>query len=84
MCVPAPHSKDLWLALAKLQSYEKAKDVLNKARAALPTEPVIWITAVMLEEAQGKVKDIDTFLGKAVTYLTKKEGLVIKKEQWLN
>lgn len=36
-CVNASQSKDLWLALAKLQTYEKAKDVLNRARAALPT-----------------------------------------------
>lgn len=38
----------------------------------------------MLEEAQGKVKEIDNFLSKAVNFLTKKEGLVIKREQWLN
>ncbi len=56
---------------------------MNRAREALPTEPVIWITAVMLEEAQGKLSVVDDFLSKALTFLTKKEGLVFKPEQWL-
>ena len=39
---------DLWLALARLSNYNSAKAVLNKARTAIPTEPLIWITAAKL------------------------------------
>ena len=43
---------ELWLALARLESYENARKVLNKARQAVPTDAAIWITAAKLEEAQ--------------------------------
>ena len=43
---------ELWLALARLESYENARKVLNKARQAIPTDASIWITASKLEEAQ--------------------------------
>ena len=43
---------ELWLALARLESYENARKVLNKARQAIPTDASIWITAAKLEEAQ--------------------------------
>lgn len=43
---------ELWLALARLESYENARKVLNKARQAVPTDASIWITAAKLEEAQ--------------------------------
>ena len=39
---------DLWLALARLSSYENARKVLNRARQAIPTERAIWITAAKL------------------------------------
>ena len=48
-----PTHVELWLALARLESYDNAKKVLNKARQAVPTDPAIWITAAKLEEAQG-------------------------------
>ncbi len=44
---------ELWLALARLETYENAKRVLNRARVAIPTEPSIFITAAKLEEAHG-------------------------------
>ena len=47
---------ELWLALARLESYENARKVLNKARQAVPTDASIWITAAKLEEAQ--VRDL--------------------------
>lgn len=31
------------------------RQVLNKARQAVPTDPSIWITAAKLEEAQGNI-----------------------------
>ena len=43
---------ELWLALARLENYENARKVLNKARQAVPTDAAIWITATKLEEAQ--------------------------------
>ena len=44
----------MWLALAKLETYQNAKEVLNRARKNLPTEHSIWIHAAKLEEAEGK------------------------------
>ena len=41
----------MWLALAKLESYDKAKAVLNRARKCIPNEPSIWIAAAKLEES---------------------------------
>lgn len=48
-----PHTVDLWLALAKLETYKNAQGVLQKAREANPTELRIYIAAAKLEEAQG-------------------------------
>ena len=53
---------DLWLALAKLENYENARRVLNKARATIPTEKMIWITAAKLEEANGKPEKCDVII----------------------
>lgn len=39
---------DMWLALARLESFKNARKVLNDARKTLPTEPSIWITAAKL------------------------------------
>jgi pre-mRNA-processing factor 6 len=47
-CVPG--SLEMWLALAKLETYDKAKVVINRARKKLPTEHAIWIAAAKLEE----------------------------------
>ena len=59
-CVP--DNVEMWLALARLETYDKAKVVLNKAIRAIPSEPQIWITAAMLEEAHNaneeKTRDI--------------------------
>ena len=41
----------LWLALARLETYDNARKVLNKAREHIPTDRQIWITAAKLEEA---------------------------------
>ena len=41
----------LWLALARLENYENARKVLNKARENIPTDRQIWISAAKLEEA---------------------------------
>ena len=44
---------ELWLALARLESYENAQRVLNRARRAVPTDASIWFTAAKLREAHG-------------------------------
>lgn len=48
-------SVELWLALARLETYENARKVLNKARENIPTDKQIWTTAAKLEEANGKL-----------------------------
>ena len=48
-----PQAVDLWLALAKLETYKHAQGVLQKAREANPTELRIYVAAAKLEEAQG-------------------------------
>ena len=50
-----PTSVELWLALAYLESYKDARQVLNRARKNIPTERAIWIAAAKLEEAAGNV-----------------------------
>ncbi|KAH6867673.1 pre-mRNA splicing factor prp1 [Coprinopsis sp. MPI-PUGE-AT-0042] len=47
-----PSSVDLWLALARLETPEKAKGVLNKACRAVPTSHEIWIAAARLLEQE--------------------------------
>jgi len=44
--------------------------VLNKARAALPTEPSIWVHAAKLEESEGKdIKTIETVITRGIKIL---------------
>lgn len=39
-----PQHVELWLALARLETYENARKVLNKARQAVPTSAEVWVT----------------------------------------
>jgi len=77
-----PLSVDLWLALARLESYENAKKVLNCARTCDPTSHEVWIAAARLEEQQGNEKMTDKIINRAVTVLSEK-GSVLGREQWL-
>lgn len=47
-----PHSVELWLALARLETPQEAQKVLNAARKAAPTSHEIWIAAARLTEQQ--------------------------------
>jgi hypothetical protein len=47
------------LALARLETYDNARKVLNKAREHIPTDRQIWITAAKLEEANGNTNMVD-------------------------
>ncbi|KAJ3045464.1 Pre-mRNA-processing factor 6, partial [Rhizoclosmatium hyalinum] len=79
-CVPL--SIELWLALARLESYENAKKVLNKARAAIPTSHEIWITAAKLEEQAGNTHRVDILIKNAVSALAAK-GSTLDRDSWI-
>ena len=44
-----PLHVELWVALARLETYDMAKKVLNRATEKLLKEPAIWIAAAKLE-----------------------------------
>lgn len=73
---------DLWLAWARLERYLKARDVLNDARKAIPTESAIWINAAKLEEAQGNTGMVTKIISRAIVSLTA-NSVVIDRDAWL-
>jgi pre-mRNA-processing factor 6 len=79
-CVP--DNVELWLALARLETYENAKKVLNKARTVISTDPQIWITAAMLEEANHNEEGTRAIVKRAVKSLQGQQ-VIIDREQWL-
>jgi pre-mRNA-processing factor 6 len=56
----------LWLALAKLENYEDARKVLNKARENIPTDRKIWISAANLEESQENIHMVGKIIERGV------------------
>lgn len=56
----------MWLALTRLETYENAKKVLNKAARHIPTDPLVWITAAMLEEANGNNDNAASVIKKGI------------------
>ena len=52
----------LWLALARLETYENGRKVLNKARENIPTDRQIWVTAAKLEEANGNTHMVEKII----------------------
>ncbi|TPX70333.1 hypothetical protein SpCBS45565_g01731 [Spizellomyces sp. 'palustris'] len=79
-CVPL--AVELWLALARLENYENAKKVLNKARLANATNHDVWITAAKLEETNGNEKGVEMIVRRAVDSLQKK-GSTLDRDQWI-
>ena len=75
-----PLSVELWLALARLETPEKAQAVLNKARKAVPTSHEIWIAAARLQEQMGN--DKINVMKRAVQALAK-ESAMLKREEWI-
>ncbi len=73
---------ELWLALARLERYDNARKVLNRAHQAIPTEPAIWISAAKLEEAQGNQVMVHKILDRGITSL-KANSVVIDRDYWL-
>ncbi|ORZ35141.1 PRP1 splicing factor, N-terminal-domain-containing protein [Catenaria anguillulae PL171] len=87
-CVPL--SVDMWLTLAKLETHENARKVLNKARKTIPTSHEIWIAAAMLEEAQSQEgeeekarKTVDMIVSRAIDKL-QEAGTSLSREKWLD
>lgn len=72
----------LWLALARLETYENARKVLNKARENIPTDRHIWTTAAKLEEANGNTQMVEKIIERAITSL-RANGVEINREQWI-
>jgi pre-mRNA-processing factor 6 len=89
-----PLSVELWLTLARLETPERAKMVLNKARKAIPTSHDIWIAAGRLLEEQAMVEGkssadkkkeldlVDRTVEMAVKEL-RKHQVSLTREQWL-
>lgn len=91
-------SVELWLALARLETPERAKAVLNKARKAVPTSHEIWIAAGRLLEQEAtspstsepkseeqKAKElevVDRTIELAVREL-RKHQVLLTRDQWL-
>lgn len=48
--------------MARLETYENGRRVLNKAREKIPTDRQIWITAAKLEEANGNTTLVDKII----------------------
>ncbi|CAF5158308.1 unnamed protein product, partial [Rotaria magnacalcarata] len=72
----------LWLALARLETYENARRVLNKAREHIPTDRQIWIMAAKLEEANGNNTMVDRLIERALASL-RANMVEINREHWL-
>ena len=60
----------LWLALARLENYENARKVLNKARESIPTDRQVWITAAKLEEANGNAHMVEKIVDRGESMLS--------------
>lgn len=56
----------LWLALSRLETYDNARKVLNKARENIPTDRQIWITAAKLEEANGNNHMVEKIIDRGI------------------
>ncbi|KAI0927016.1 hypothetical protein AcW1_007622 [Taiwanofungus camphoratus] len=89
-----PLSVELWLALARLETPDKAKAVLNKARKAVPTSHEIWIAAGRLLEQEAYVSEqpeeqrskqlelVDKTIEAGVREL-RRHQVLLTREQWL-
>ena len=57
-CIKCPDSEDIWIEAARLESYEKSKQILKKATNQLPKSVKLWIAAANKEttnEAKAKI-----------------------------
>jgi len=89
-----PLSVELWLALARLETPDRAKAVLNKARKSIPTSHEIWIAAGRLleqeavneskseEERKKEYEQVDKTIEAGVREL-RRHQVLLTREQWL-
>jgi pre-mRNA-processing factor 6 len=89
-----PHSVELWLALARLETPDRARKVLNKARKAVPTSHEIWIAAGRLleqgalspdknpAEREKELDAVDKAIEAGVREL-RSHQVVLTRDQWL-
>ena len=59
----------LWLALARLENYNNARKVLNKARENIPTDRQVWISAAKLEEAYDNIPMVEKIIERGMLEL---------------
>ena len=90
-----PQSVELWLALARLETPERAKAVLNKARKAISTSHEIWIAAGRLleqeatsntdktaEQRNKELELVDRTIEAGVREL-RRHQVLLTRDQWL-
>lgn len=63
-------------------NFEEAQTVLNDARKKIPTSPLIWVTAVKLQEKAGKLELVTKLLERAIESLSH-NGVETDREMWL-
>lgn len=68
--------------MAKLETYENARAVLNKARENIPTDRQIWISAARLEESRGQIEMVEKIIARAITVLLSHQ-VEINRKHWL-
>lgn len=94
-----PTSVELWLTLARLETPENAKKVLNSAINKIPTSHEIWIAAgrlaeqsptavgdVKMEDDSERIKKLAAQVDKlmsAAVARLKKNQVILSREQWL-
>ena len=69
-----------------MESYDKSKQILNRARKAIPHEISIWIHAAKLEEAQNPDtcdKQVEELIERSVRALIK-YGVEVPIEKWVD
>lgn len=77
-----PQHVELWLALARLETYKNAQKILNRARQAIPTSADVWITASKLEESQGNENAPYKIIPRGIKSL-KANSVVIDRDWWM-
>ncbi|KAJ9667764.1 U4/U6 x U5 tri-snRNP complex subunit Prp1 [Coniosporium apollinis] len=80
-----PLATELWLALARLETPENARAVLNKARKAVGGQGdshLIWVAASRLEEALGNTAMVYKVMERGVKILAR-ESAMLKREEWI-
>jgi pre-mRNA-processing factor 6 len=77
-----PWELQFWTGLARLETYEAAKKILNNARKHHPKERAIWVEAAKLEEAKGNMSMVGKLIERGIKLL-QGQGLVIDRETWM-